>query len=212
MTGRVMSNNEQPKIYLITPPQFELSSFSNDLSGLLDTFDIACVRLRCASEAADDIGRAADHLREVCHAREVPLVVENHGKIAVTHGLDGVHLTDGARQLRYIREMLANEAIVGSYCENSRHSGLTAGEAGADYVSFGPMVETPLSTTQPADLDTFSWWSDVIEVPVVAEGSISLEMTEKLAPITDFIALGTEIFASADAPAKALSAYIERIG
>ena len=174
-------------------------------------FEIACVRLRCASEAADDVGRTADKLREVCHAREVPLIVENHGKIAVTHGLDGVHLTDGARQIRYIREMLADEAIVGSYCENSRHNGLTAGEAGADYVSFGPMVETPLSTTEPADLDTFSWWSEVVEVPVVAEGAISLEMMEKLAPVTDFIALGAEIFGATDAPVKALSAFVERI-
>jgi len=206
-----MSSTENPKIYLITPPQFELSSFANDLSGLLDVFEIACVRLRCASEAADDVGRTADKLREVCHAREVPLIVENHGKIAVTHGLDGVHLTDGARQIRYIREMLADEAIVGSYCENSRHNGLTAGEAGADYVSFGPMVETPLSTTEPADLDTFSWWSEVVEVPVVAEGAISLEMMEKLAPITDFIALGAEIFGATDAPVKALSAFVERI-
>jgi thiamine-phosphate pyrophosphorylase len=206
-----MSETEQPQIYLITPTQFELSSFSNDLSGLLDTFEIACVRLRCASEAAEDIGRDADNLREVCHAREVPLVVENHGKIALTHGLDGVHLTDGARQLRYIREMLEDDAIVGTFCENSRHYGLTAGEAGADYVSFGPMGETPLSTSEPADLDTFTWWSEVVEVPVVAEGAISLEMVEKLAPITDFIALGPEVFSTADAPEKALSAYVERI-
>ena len=107
--------------------------------------------------------------------------------------------------------MLADEAIVGSYCEKSRHNGLTAGEAGADYVSFGPMVETPLSTTEPADLDTFSWWSEVVEVPVVAEGAISLEMMEKLAPVTDFIALGAEVFGATDAPVKALSAFVERI-
>ncbi len=206
-----MSETEQPQIYLITPPQFELSSFSSDLSGLLDAFDIACVRLRCASETAEDIGRAADNLREVCHAREVPLVVENHGKIALTHGLDGVHLTDGARQIRYMRDMLDADAIIGSYCENSRHNGLTAGEAGADYVSFGPMEETPLSTTEPADFETFDWWSQVVEIPVVAEGAITLDMAEKLAPVTDFFAFGPEVFAASDTPAKALSAYMERI-
>jgi thiamine-phosphate pyrophosphorylase len=206
-----MADTEHPQIYLITPPQFELSAFSNDLSGLLDTFEIACVRLRCASEAAEDIGRAADNLREVCHAREVPLVVENHGKIALTHGLDGVHLTDGGRQIRYMRELLEDEAIIGCFCENSRHSGLSAGEAGADYVSFGPMAETPLSTTEPAELDTFQWWSDVVEIPVVAEGAISLELAEKMAPITDFFALGPEVFSASETPQKSLSAYIERI-
>lgn len=206
-----MADEEQPQIYLITPPQFELSSFSNDLSGLLDNFEIACVRLRCASETAEDIGRAADHLREVCHAREVPLVVENHGKIALTHGLDGVHLTDGARQIRDMRKLLEDDAIVGSFCENSRHYGLTAGEAGADYVAFGPVAETPLSTNDPVDFDTFEWWSQMVEIPVVAEGSISLESAEKLAPVTDFFALGSELFSGPETPQKALSAYLERI-
>ena len=206
-----MADEEQTQIYLITPPQFELSTFSNDLSGLLDKFEIAWVRLRCASETAEDIGRAADTLREVCHAREVPLVVENHGKIALNHGLDGVHLTDGARQIRYMREMLEDDAIIGSFCENSRHYGLSAGEAGADYVAFGPMAETPLSTNDPADFETFEWWSEVVEVPVVAEGAISLELAEKLAPITDFLALGSELFSAPEGPQKALSSYVERI-
>lgn len=206
-----MSDTEHPQIYLVTPPQFELSSFSNDLSALLDAFDIACVRLRCASEAADDIGRAADNLREVCHTREVPLVVENHAKIAVTHGLDGVHLTDGARQVRDMRKLLGEDAIVGSFCENSRHYGLSAGEAGADYVSFGPLSESPLSTSDPVDFDTFEWWSQMVEVPVVAEGAITLDMAEKMAPVTDFFAFGPEVFSAAEPPAKALSAYIERI-
>ena len=206
-----MADTEHPQIYLITPPQFELSAFSNDLSSLLDTFDIACVRLRCASEAAEDIGRAADNLREVCHAREVPLVVENHGKIALTHGLDGVHLTDGARQIRDMRKLLEDDAIIGSFCENSRHYGLSAGEAGADYVSFGPLAENPLSTTDPVDFDTFEWWSQMIEIPVVAEGAITLKMAEKLASVTDFFALGSEVFSSSETPKNALSSYLERI-
>lgn len=206
-----MADQETPQIYLITPPQFELSAFSTELSQMLDDFAIACVRLRCASEAAEDIGRAADNLREVCHARDVPLVVENHGKIAALHGLDGVHLTDGARQIRYMREMLSADAIIGAFCEDSRHTGMAAGEAGADYVSFGPLAENPLSTTQPAEFGTFKWWSEVIEVPVVAEGAISLELAEQFAPATDFFALGPELWGAENGPAAALKAYLDRI-
>jgi thiamine-phosphate pyrophosphorylase len=206
-----MADPEHPQIYLITPTQFELSSFSNDLSMLLDKFAIACVRLRTVSDAVEEIGRTADTLREVCHAREVSLVIENHGKIAASHGLDGVHLTDGARQIRYMRELVGPDAIIGSYCENSRHSGMTAGEAGADYVSFGPITETPLSTAPLVEFDTFEWWSQVIEIPVVAEGAITLEAAEKLAPVTDFFALGSELWTAKDGPAKMLSSYLERI-
>jgi thiamine-phosphate pyrophosphorylase len=206
-----MADQEQPQIYLITPPQFVLSAFSAELSTLLDAFEIACVRLRCASETAEDIGRAADNLREVCHARDVPIVIENHAKIAATHGLDGVHLTDGARQIRYTRTLLAEDAIIGSFCENSRHSGLAAAEAGADYVAFGPVEEGPLSTTEPVEFETFEWWSQMIEIPVVAEGAISLEMVEKLAPVTDFFGLGNELWTAPTGANAALSAYIKRI-
>ena len=40
-----MAETEQPQIYLITPSEFELSTFSNQLAKVLDTVDIACLRL-----------------------------------------------------------------------------------------------------------------------------------------------------------------------
>ncbi|GGA14538.1 thiamine phosphate synthase [Neptunicoccus cionae] len=206
-----MADPEHPQIYLITPPQFELSAFSSELSRMLDSFAVACVRLRCASEAAADIGRAADNLREVCHTRDVPLVVENHGKIASVHGLDGVHLTDGPRQVRDMRKLLGDDAIVGSFCENSRHIGMAAGEAGADYIAFGPLAENPLSVSDPVDFDTFEWWSEMIEIPVVAEGAISLDLAAQLAPVTDFFAFGPEVWSAENGPDAALKAYLERI-
>ena len=40
-----MADTERPQIYLITPPEFELSTFQNDLAAVLDATEIACVRL-----------------------------------------------------------------------------------------------------------------------------------------------------------------------
>ncbi|HIE71875.1 MAG TPA: hypothetical protein EYP98_17775, partial [Planctomycetes bacterium] len=53
-------------------------------------------------------------------------------------GLDGVHLTDGSRSVRVARKELGPDAIVGAFCGTSRHDGMVAGEAGADYVALGP--------------------------------------------------------------------------
>ncbi|WP_136635563.1 thiamine phosphate synthase [Pseudooceanicola onchidii] len=199
-----MSQDEQPQIYLISPPDFELSSFSEDLGRVLDARDIACVRLALASHDEGDIARAADTLREVCHQRDVALVIDNHILLAERHGLDGVHLTDGSRSVRKARKQLGADAIVGSFCGVSRHDGMSAGEAGADYVSFGPVGASALVDGEQADFELFQWWSQMIEVPVVAEGALTAALTAKLGPVTDFFGIGTEIWKSDD-PAAALA-------
>ncbi|MCP5087281.1 MAG: thiamine phosphate synthase [Rhodobacteraceae bacterium] len=206
-----MSEPEHPQIYLITPPEFELSEFSNSLGAIFGTFDIACLRLRMSSDDADTIGRAADVLRDTCHKYEIPLVIDSHYRLVTTHGLDGVHLADGARRLRDIRKELGGDAIIGSYCGASKHTGMAAGEAGADYIAFGPVTQSPLGGTEMAEYETFKWWSEVVEVPVVAEGYVTLEAVEKLAPVTDFFALGQEIWGAKTGAETALKAYFERM-
>lgn len=202
--------DDRPQLYLITPPAFDPAPFGERLSAVLDGLPVACLRLALASRDEDEIGRAADALREIAHARDIPLVVESHIGIAARHGLDGVHLTDAARSIRAARKALGEEAIVGAFCAVSRHDGINAGEAGADYVSFGPAGASALGRGEAAPEELFAWWSEMIEVPVVAEGALSRERIAALAPVADFFAIGEEIWREADALAalKALAAAI----
>jgi len=196
-----MADQELPQIYLITPAQFELSTFPKRLASVLDSTPIACVRLAMASRDEDLIARAADTLREVTHARDVALVISEHLLMVERLGLDGVHLMDASKSVRYARKELGEDAIVGSYCGVSRHDGLTAGEAGADYVSFGPVGQTALGDGTRVDQDVFEWWSDVVEVPCVAEGALDAALIGALTPYTDFFGIGDEIWAAEDATA-----------
>lgn len=206
-----MSQPDRPQIYLVTPPAFALDPFADRLSAVLDGVEVACLRLSLATRDESEIGRAADRLREIAHGRDIPIVVETHFAIAERHGLDGVHLVDAARSIRAARKALGTEAIVGAFCGASRHDGMNAGEAGADYVSFGPVGETTLGSGAVAERDLFAWWSEMIEVPVVAEGAMSLAAVEALAPVTDFFAIGEEIWREEDALA-ALKALIAPLG
>ncbi len=198
-----MAEPDQPQIYLITPPQVSLASFPDQLARVLDTVPVACLRLALAETDASAISHAADTLRAICHARDIPLVIERHLLLVEKLGLDGVHLTDGARSVRKTRKALGTEAIIGAFCATSRHDGLNAGEAGADYVSFGPVGESPLGDGSRAEPALFEWWSEMIELPVVAEGGLTPALVEALAPITDFLAVGPEIWA-AEQPETAL--------
>ncbi|ROU04016.1 thiamine phosphate synthase [Histidinibacterium lentulum] len=196
-----------PQLYLISPPAFELSTFPARLAACLDLAEVACVRLALATRDEDVICRAADALREVTHSRDVALVIETHAVLAERLGLDGVHLTDGARSVRAMRKKLGADTIVGAFCGRSSHDGMTAGEAGADYVSFGPAGASALGDGSRAEPDLFQWWSDMIEVPVVAEGNLDEETIRTLSPITDFFGIGEEIW-DVETPSDALRALL----
>ena len=205
-----MSEADKPQIYLVTPPELDLDVFPTRLAKVLDSAEVACLRMALATRDEDKILRAGDALREVAHARDVPLVIETHVLMVERLGLDGVHLTDGARSVRTVRKDLGADAIVGAFCGASRHEGIGAGEAGADYVAFGP-VGGSLGTGALADQDLFGWWSEMIEIPVVAEAGLDEDTIRALAPMTDFFAIGEEIWRQENA-AAALKKLIAAMG
>ena len=205
-------SDSQPQIYLITPAAFDPAVFPDRLAAVLDARPIACVRLALATQDEDAVLRAADACREVAHARDVPLVIERHALLVPRLGLDGVHLPRGAGgSLRKLRKDLGADAIIGVSAGASRHDGMTLAEAGADYVSFGPVGATGLGDGTRAEPDLFAWWSEMIEVPVVAEGALTPDLVAELAPITDFLALGEEIWIRPD-PVAALRALLAPLG
>ena len=195
---------DAPQLYLIAPARLPASELAPRLTAVLDAHPVACLRLSGAGDEAE-LARIADLAREIAHARDVAVVIEDHVALAVRHGLDGVHLTQGARGVRHARKELGADAIVGAFCGGSRHEGMNAGEAGADYVSFGPLGPTALGQGTPVDLELLQWWSEVIEVPVVAEGALDAALIRAFWPVADFIALGPEIWQASN-PAEALSA------
>jgi thiamine-phosphate pyrophosphorylase len=202
---------DRPQITLITPPAFELEVFPDQLARVLDAVEVACVRLALATKDEEMILRAGDACRLVAHERDVAIVIENHVLMVERLGLDGVHLTDGARSVRKVRKDLGADAIVGAFCGTSRHEGMSAGEAGADYAAFGPLGETTLGKGERVEFDLFEWWSQVIEVPSIAEGALTAELVAKFGPVTDFFGVGEEIWGAED-PIAALRALMAPLG
>jgi thiamine-phosphate pyrophosphorylase len=196
-----MAAEDRPQITLITPPSFDLDVFPDRLARVMDAVEIACVRVSLASKEEDNLMRAGDVLRDIAHARDVAIVIDTHLQLVERLGLDGVHLLDGARTVRKARKDLGADAIIGAYCGVTRHEGMNAGEAGADYVAFGPMGATPLGDGSVVEFDLFEWWSQVIEVPVIAEGALTTALVEKFGPVTDFFGIGPEIWSAEDATA-----------
>ena len=55
-----MADQDRPQITLITPPAIDLDIFPDRLAAVLDSADIACVRLALAGKDEDMIQRAAE--------------------------------------------------------------------------------------------------------------------------------------------------------
>ncbi len=202
---------DRPQIYLITPSEMDLATYPDTLAAVLDGADIACVRLALSTTDEDHVARAADALRVVTHSRDVALVIERHVLLVDRLGLDGVHLTDAGASVRNLRKDLGKDAIIGTFCGTTRHTGIGAAEAGADYVAFGPVGQTPLGDGSRAEFELFEWWSEMIEVPVVAEGALTADLVARLGPVTDFFGIGAEIWREDD-PLAALRRLLAPLG
>jgi thiamine-phosphate pyrophosphorylase len=138
---------------------------------MLDAHEVACVRLALATRDEDRLGRAADALREVAHGRDVAVVIEAHVRMVERHGLDGVHLTDAARSVRKVRADLGAMPSWGLLRGLAARRDDGGGDRGG-LRELRPGRATALGTGEPAPFELFEWWSEMIEVPVVAEGAL----------------------------------------
>ena len=87
------------RLYLITPPRFELAAFADDLARALDAGDVACLQLRMKGANDDSVRRAADALIPLSHARDAAVVMNDCPDLARETGCDGVHI--GQSDARY---------------------------------------------------------------------------------------------------------------
>ncbi|MEL6794997.1 MAG: thiamine phosphate synthase [Pseudomonadota bacterium] len=201
-----------PRLYLLTPPLSGPSTFADELAAALDAAPFACVRLRMSAADEDALRRTADQLREVCHARDVALVLTDHYRLVASLGLDGVHLADARLSVRDARKELGRDAIVGAFAGASKHDGMTAAEAGADYVSLGPVSPSPLGDGETAEPHLFQWWSEMIQTPVVAEGGVTAAYIGAMAEVADFFAVDAAVWDHADGATAGAKAAVEALG
>ncbi len=197
-----MPEQDFAQIYLATPSEVDLESYKPALEAVLDAVPVACLRVALSTTDESQLGRAADQLRDICHRFDVACVIDDHFRIVEKHGLDGVHLLEGGKLVRDARKLLGPEAIIGAYCQSSKHTGMTAAEIGVDYISFGPVGDMGgLGDGSRAEPSLFEWWSEMIEVPVVAEGGLDEAALLSIRDHADFVTFSQEIWLS-DTPAQ----------
>jgi thiamine-phosphate pyrophosphorylase len=139
----------------------------------------------------------------------VPVILNDRSDLAAELGCDGVHLGQGDGGVAEARRRLGPDAMIGVTCHDSRHLAMEAAEAGADYVAFGAFFDTTTkTTTHRPDPEILTVWQEVMEVPCVAIGGITVETAGTLAAAgADFVAVSAGVWSHADGPAAAVAAF-----
>ena len=175
----------------------------------LDGGDVACIQLRLKDVSDDEIRRACDVLRPVAQDRDVAFILNDRADLAAETGCDGVHVGQEDTPYDEARRLVGDDAIVGVTCKADRDLAFQAGEAGADYVAFGAFFpSTTKQITTPADPDILSWWQELMVIPCVAIGGITVDNCAPLvAAGADFLAVVSGVWRHTEGPAAAVAAF-----
>jgi thiamine-phosphate pyrophosphorylase len=201
--------NEPCRLYLITPPKLDPKAFGETLKAALDAGDVASLQLRLKAVPEEEIARAVDVMMPIAQSRDVAFLLNDRPELAKRFGCDGVHIGQEDMPYAEARALLGPDRIIGVTCHDSRHFALEAGEAGADYVAFGAFF--PSTTKEPktlCDIETLQWWGEMMVVPCVAIGGITVQNAAALVQAgADFLAVSAGIWDFPDGPAAAVKAF-----
>ncbi len=188
-----------------------MNAFAADLERALGAGDVASLQLRLKDVADDAIRAAVRTLKPIAQAKDVAFILNDRPDLAAELDCDGVHIGQDDMPYDEARKLVGPNNVVGVTCHNSRHLALEAAEAGADYVAFGAFF--PTATKEPkttADIEIVQWWAEIMEIPCVAIGGITVANAAPLVEAgADFLAVASGVWDHPGGPAIAVHEFTE---
>jgi thiamine-phosphate pyrophosphorylase len=189
------------RLYLIAPRPVP-DRFEAALDEALGGGDVAALRIAVDEGDAELLAG----VRRVAHAHGVAVILDGAPAVARQAGCDGAHLAAGDEVAAARRAL--GDLQLGVFCGGSRDLAMQAGQEGADYVSFGPFF----GEAAAADTELVSWWVELMELPAVAEGGITVANCAALVQAgVDFLAVDEGVWRHEAGPAEAVRAFNEAI-
>lgn len=198
--------SDKCKLYLISPPYFELEQFKESLIEAFSGGEISVFQLRMKSKSEDgyftsepdweEVEKVARELMPICHDNNCVFILNDNPELAKKIGADGVHIGSEDVSVKSAREIMGEGKYIGASCYGSKDLAYNAAEQGADYVAFGAFYDTqtkkPKGRPQPELLE---FWSRYTTMPCVAIGGIKVNNAEPIISAgADFIAVVTGVW------------------
>ena len=196
---------ERCRIVLVAPPLADGAALAKLLTAALSGGDVASVILDTGDLDEATFQATAEKVIPVIQEKGAAALILNDTRIAGRVGADGVHIEGQAADLADAIEKHTPKMIVGTGNLRDRHGAMEIGELQPDYVFFGKIGADNKPDAHPRNLSLAEWWSQMVEIPSIAQAGSTLESIIPAAETgADFVALGRAVFDAED-PAKAVA-------
>ena len=213
------------RLYAITPPKIDLTTFIPQVEQAFAAGNIACLQLRLKEATNYEIIDAIKALMPLCHAHDAAFILNDSLKLGLQLNVDGVHLGQedleefgGDIAIKAIRAEIPHEMTLGITCHASKHLAMEAGEQGADYVAFGAFYPTTSKPQEKLDkwgtptVELLQDWTELTTIPSVAIGGITPKNCTPLVQHgADFIAVINGLWNHPQGAGEGVIAYNEAI-
>ncbi len=190
-----------PALYLITDMRdLGEGHLLRQVKGALDA-GVRLVQLREKHLEGGALLCLARSLRELTSEYGASLIINDRVDIALLSNADGVHLGQSGFSPRDARKIIGSDKLIG-VSTHSLDEAMAAESQGADFITFGPVYETPSKAAYgaPVGLAALKAVCGRAAIPVYAIGGIKNDnVAEAMRSGASGVALISAIMASPDA-------------
>lgn len=142
---------------------------------------VTTVQIREKGLTTHEFYSLARELRRITSDFKAILIINDRVDIALAVEADGVHLGWQSLPFPVVRRLVSDERLIGVSTHN-REEALQAQSWGADYITFGPVFDTPSKAgfLKPTGVEEIQKLKKEIHIPVVALGGIKKNHVESV--------------------------------
>ena len=189
----------RPRLFLVTPPEFDAADLTEKLKQAFAGGDVACVLIYKPGASTKDLQATAEFLVPVIQDGGAAAIVYRDTQAAGRSGADGVHVDTSLEDLKLAIESFQPGQIVGTGGTKLKHDAMEWAETGVDYLFFGKLDLAEKEAAHDKTISAAGWWAELFETPCVALGGNSLETLDEVAGTgADFVALKDAVWQSDD--------------
>ncbi|MBC3539215.1 thiamine phosphate synthase [Rufibacter sp. H-1] len=198
-------------IYLVVDPAMEEKALLRKLEVVLEE-ELAAVQLWDNFYAGQKVYGLIQKIVHLCHAKEVPVLINNQWEFLLDTALDGVHFDAIPDDFAAIKKAVHRPFLTGLTCGNDEALIIWAHEKQLDYISFCSVF--PSATSTSCELVTFESITrakKISSMPVFLAGGIKPDNLPLLAGLEyDGVAVISGIM-NADNPSASVKEYLRRL-
>jgi len=160
------------KLYLITDRKQTPMPLSEAIRLALQG-GVRAIQLREKDLPIRELLALSKELRQVTKEFGAKLFINDRVDVAVTIEADGVHLGHQSMPISPVRSIVGKKMMIGVSTHNLEEARRAESE-GADFVTFGPVYETPskIKISTPVGIEALKIVKKSIDIPIFALGGI----------------------------------------